>query len=91
MHRTYHDLPSVPIAWQGTEDLDTGTWRTIRPVLDIGKCNRCYVCWKYCPDLSIEVEEEGSYPRIDYGHCKGCGICSNECPQGAIAMDRERL
>jgi 2-oxoacid:acceptor oxidoreductase delta subunit (pyruvate/2-ketoisovalerate family) len=91
MHQTYRDLPSVPVAWQGTEDISTGTWRTIRPVLDRSKCSRCYACWKYCPDLSIIVEEEGAYPQIDYVHCKGCGICSNECPREAITMEREPL
>ncbi|MBM4237623.1 MAG: 4Fe-4S dicluster domain-containing protein, partial [Euryarchaeota archaeon] len=69
--------------------IKTGTWRTIRPVIDQEKCTRCYICWKFCPDLSIDVASEGDYPQVDYYHCKGCGICSNECPAGAIAMELE--
>jgi 2-oxoacid:acceptor oxidoreductase delta subunit (pyruvate/2-ketoisovalerate family) len=89
MYDTYRDLPAVPVTSQSTEDVRTGTWRTIRPVLDEAKCIRCYMCWKFCPDLSIGVEKEGAYPQIDYDHCKGCGICSNECPRNAIHMERE--
>jgi 2-oxoacid:acceptor oxidoreductase delta subunit (pyruvate/2-ketoisovalerate family) len=91
MHRTYKDLPSEPVAMQSTEDIITGTWRSIRPVVNEDKCIRCYMCWKYCPDMSIIVEKEGDYPTVDLDHCKGCGICSNECPRGAIKMQREVL
>lgn len=91
MYRTYKDLPSEPVAVQNTEDIITGTWRSIRPVVNEDKCIRCYMCWKYCPDMSIIVQKEGDYPTVDLDHCKGCGICSNECPRGAIKMQREVL
>jgi 2-oxoacid:acceptor oxidoreductase delta subunit (pyruvate/2-ketoisovalerate family) len=91
MHRTYRDLPSEPVAMHSTEDIITGTWRSIRPVVNEEKCIRCYMCWKYCPDMSIIVGKEGDYPTVDLDHCKGCGICSNECPRGAIKMQREVL
>jgi 2-oxoacid:acceptor oxidoreductase delta subunit (pyruvate/2-ketoisovalerate family) len=91
MYKTYKDLPAEPVAFQNTEDIKTGTWRTIRPVLDQNKCIRCYMCWKFCPDMSMIVEKEGDYPYVDLDHCKGCGICSNECPRGAIKMEREIL
>ncbi|MDD1768064.1 MAG: 4Fe-4S binding protein [Methanomassiliicoccales archaeon] len=86
---TYKDLPSTPVTFYNTEGNKTGNWRTIRPVFDESKCTRCYICWKYCPDLSIEVETEGDFPKIDYDHCKGCGICANECPSEAIVMEKE--
>jgi len=91
MYKTYKDLPAEPVASQSTEDVMTGTWRTIRPVLNQDKCIRCYMCWKFCPDMSMTVEKEGDYPSVDLDHCKGCGICSNECPRGAIKMVREIL
>ena len=86
---TYRDLPQSSYSLQTTESVRTGTWRTFRPIIDTKKCTRCYTCWKFCPDVSIEVREEGEYPRVDYDHCKGCGICANECPAGAIQMVRE--
>ncbi|MEM0449505.1 MAG: 4Fe-4S binding protein [Methanomassiliicoccales archaeon] len=86
---TYRDLPQSSYTLQSTESVRTGTWRTLQPVIDLKKCTRCYTCWKFCPDVSIEVREEGDYPRVDLDHCKGCGICSNECPVGAISMMRE--
>jgi 2-oxoisovalerate ferredoxin oxidoreductase delta subunit len=91
MFRTYRDLPPLPITTQSTEDVPTGSWRTMRPVINQEKCVKCYLCWKFCPDLSMVVEGEGEYPRVDYDHCKGCGICANECVHEAISMEREDL
>jgi pyruvate ferredoxin oxidoreductase gamma subunit len=63
----------------------TGLWRTLRPVIDYGRCNRCWwVCSEFCPDGAIAVEKDGT-PRIDYDHCKGCMICVAQCPPHAIA------
>ena len=88
MFETYRDLPSTPVSSSTTEDIETGTWRTLLPVLDEEKCIKCYICWKFCPDMSIEMEED-SFPRVNLFYCKGCGICANECPKDAISMERE--
>ena len=52
------------------------------------KCIKCYLCWKFCPDVSVKVEdaEAGTVPTFDYEFCKGCGICANVCPKDAIEM-----
>lgn len=64
---------------------NTGTWRTMRPVIDYARCNRCWwVCSEFCPDSAITVDEKG-YPHIDLDHCKGCMICVAQCPPHAIA------
>ncbi len=89
MNITYKDIPSAPVTYADTKDIGTGDWRVQRPVLDISKCTRCYICWEYCPDVSMVVGSAGDYPAVDLYHCKGCGICSNECPKGAIKMERE--
>ena len=91
MYKTYRDLPPIQITTESTKGNQTGTWRTFRPVIDLDKCDRCYTCWIFCPDVSIIVEEEGDYPSIDLIHCKGCGICANDCGPGAITMEREPL
>ncbi len=63
----------------------TGSWRSVRPVLDADRCNGCNICWLYCPD--------GCIPRgvdtIDLDYCKGCGICAEVCARNAISMERE--
>ena len=65
-------------------EVRTGLWRTMRPVIDHDRCNRCWwVCSTFCPDSAIQVNEEG-YPEIDYDHCKGCLICAAKCPPHAI-------
>ncbi len=71
-------------------DYLTGGWRTFKPVFDEEKCISCYLCWIYCPDSAIIVED-GKVKGIDYDHCKGCGICAQECPDKvkAITMVRE--
>ncbi len=66
----------------------TGTWRTFRPVVDRARCTRCNVCWKFCPDVAIEIDSDG-WPVVDYDHCKGCGICEVECGPKAITMEKE--
>ncbi|MBU1169066.1 MAG: 4Fe-4S binding protein [Proteobacteria bacterium] len=71
----------------------TGSWRVLRPVIDLGACipsktnkRACFNCWFYCPD---GVVSKTIPPVIDYEYCKGCGICAEECPAGAISMIEE--
>ncbi|MDY6904243.1 MAG: 4Fe-4S binding protein [Thermodesulfobacteriota bacterium] len=71
----------------------TGSWRIVRPVIDLGKCipaqkgkPACFTCWLYCPDGVISKTVP---PAIDYTYCKGCAICAEECPAGAIEMVSE--
>ncbi len=62
----------------------TGSWRMERPEIELGKCKRCFLCYLYCPDAAIQLDDD-NYPHVDYDHCKGCMICSAECPTEAIA------
>jgi pyruvate ferredoxin oxidoreductase gamma subunit len=86
------DLPfddagtSAPIilAPATSEQVPTGLWRTVRPVIDYHHCKRCaWICSTLCPDGVISLNAEG-YPQIDYEHCKGCLICMANCPAHAI-------
>lgn len=62
----------------------TGLWRTLRPVIDYERCNKCWwVCSTFCPDGAISVDED-NLPHIDYDHCKGCMVCVAHCPPHAI-------
>ena len=67
---------------------ETGGWRTNVPVIDSEKCDGCMLCYFYCPDASIIIEE-GKAVGVDLAHCKGCGICAKECPAAAIVMNLE--
>ena len=66
----------------------TGDWRSQRAMLDKEKCNKCGLCWLYCPDAAIEPCEDGYY-EINLYYCKGCGICAEICPKDAITMIEE--
>ena len=68
----------------------TGSWRVLRPVIDLSKCipakknnKACFTCWLYCPDCVVSKTVP---PVIDLEYCKGCGICAEECPTDAIEM-----
>ena len=75
--------PTIHAAATSVE-VRTGLWRTMRPVIDYERCNRCWwVCSEFCPDGAIRVNEK-AYPEIDYDHCKGCLVCVAQCPPHAI-------
>ena len=92
--------PMNKIAWQELEvgaavsevgnarEYKTGTWRSLRPVVNKNQCIRCGVCWLFCPDTSIVHAPEGHF-EADLEYCKGCGICARECPVGCITMVAE--
>jgi len=67
---------------------ETGGWRANCPVIDAEKCSHCMLCWVYCPEGAIRVEDD-KVVGIDLTHCKGCGICARECPRKAVTMGKE--
>ncbi|MDH5393307.1 MAG: 2-oxoacid:acceptor oxidoreductase family protein [Gammaproteobacteria bacterium] len=72
-------------------NVNTGVWRTLRPVIDYQLCNKCWwICSTFCPDGAIDVDDNNT-PQIDYQHCKGCMICVAQCPPHAISSVAEEL
>jgi len=82
-----HDMPPMAVSLGTMRVNKTASWRNIRPVIDQEKCIKCMLCWKFCPEPSILINDEKI--EIDYDYCKGCGICATECPKGAIRMEQE--
>ena len=69
----------------GTSALRTTEgWRTSRPVVDLARCTRCFLCFVLCPEGAIALGADDA-PIVDYAHCKGCLVCATECPPHAIA------
>jgi 2-oxoacid:acceptor oxidoreductase delta subunit (pyruvate/2-ketoisovalerate family) len=67
----------------------TAGWRTgVKPRVDLTRCVNCLLCWVYCPDEAVVVEEM-TFRGFDYDVCKGCEICAEMCPEDAIAMVSE--
>ncbi len=83
------DMASLITKGGTATEFKTGDWRSEKPEWDEGKCKQCLICWLYCPDSSIIVED-GKMTGINYDYCKGCGICAKECPFDAISMKTEK-
>ncbi len=89
--KSWQELPLGLSLEAGTsENFETGDWRSDKPIWDKEKCTNCLICWIFCPDSAIIVDD-GKVTGIDYRYCKGCGICAEECPPKvqAIKMVRE--
>ena len=72
-----------------TEDFRTNQdWRNHKPVWDQDKCVQCGICYLFCPDGAIRLNEDGYY-EADLQYCKGCGLCSRQCPARCITMEDE--
>ena len=67
------------------KEYKTGDWRSMSAIIDTKKCNKCGLCFIYCPEGCIRPIKEGFY-EANLFYCKGCGICAKECPKNAITM-----
>ena len=82
----WKEIPIAGVCWMPTTEYPTGDWRTFKPVLEPEKCNKCLLCYVYCPDAAIEWKPKAEQIEFNYNYCKGCGICANECRREAIKM-----
>ena len=80
-----HELGAVIVEAGNSVYNETGGGRSMVPEIDTAKCDGCMLCYFYCPDASILIEDNRA-TGIDLEHCKGCGICAKECPTQAIVM-----
>jgi 2-oxoacid:acceptor oxidoreductase delta subunit (pyruvate/2-ketoisovalerate family) len=78
-------------AWSDADELllcmNTGTWRSERPVVDESTCNYCGLCALFCPTQCMVNMNDHFLPNLEY--CKGCGTCARECPKKVIRMVSE--
>ena len=88
-HNSWQELPHVPVSLGVMGSIGkTGEWRILRPEISREKCNRCGMCYLYCPEGTMNFKG-GSGPEVNLTYCKGCGICASECPRKAISMKPE--
>lgn len=79
--KAWHQVETGGIIVEGGNALKnfTGCFRRQqRPLFNEESCINCFLCWVFCPDNAIIVENE-KVIGINYDYCKGCGICVNEC------------
>ena len=84
---TRDNFPIAPVVRNpgGAQTFQSGTWRTLKPIIEQEKCTQCGRCQLFCPDGVID-QVEGGEVEINYYYCKGCGICAKECPRNAFSM-----
>ena len=85
--KSLSELPPMAMSLRSMAANPTGSWRNLRPVIRTHDCIQCMICWKFCPDVSIDIVDE--QPVINMDFCKGCGICAEECPKKCIEMVKE--
>ena len=83
-----HELGATIPTSGNSDEFETGGWRSEVPDIDTENCTGCMLCYFYCPDASIIIEDDKAV-GIDLKHCKGCGICAKECPAECITMKTE--
>ena len=66
----------------------TGSWKLRRPILSEDRCTHCMMCWFFCPDDAVQVED-GRLKGFDLERCKGCGLCAAACPDRIHAIEME--
>lgn len=86
----WQDITPGGVVYGGgtSKAVNTGDWRTKKPVFIEEKCKQCMLCAPVCPDMSIPVKD-GKREDFNYFFCKGCGICAEVCPFDAIKMENE--
>ena len=82
------DLGSMVTEPGSTLQYLTGDWKSQRPILDKRQCNKCGLCYIFCPEGCIKQVADDFF-EADLSYCKGCGICATECPRSAITMEEE--
>ena len=88
--KDWRDVPLGTVAFGASaRQVETGLWRSMRPLLDTDKCVSCLKCWLQCPDSSILTDADAKVKGIDFFFCKGCGVCAEVCPVKAISMHPE--
>ncbi len=88
--KCWQDVTPGTVAFGASaREVETGLWRSMRPVLDLDHCISCLKCWVQCPDMSIFTDGNAKVSGINLFYCKGCGICSQVCPTKAITMHPE--
>ena len=87
---TWKDLEigSIVVEPGNASQYQTGDWRSQVPLFDLSKCNKCGLCYIFCPEGCIEQDEQEFFLANLY-YCKGCGICARECPKDVITMAAE--
>ena len=84
VYKNVKEMPEMPVTIGSMADNKTSDLRNIAPKIDYDNCCGCMICWKFCPDVAIQII--GELPVINYDYCKGCGICAVECMKKAIDM-----
>jgi pyruvate ferredoxin oxidoreductase gamma subunit len=82
-------LPGTVVIEPGSaKSYKSGDWKSQHPEFEYEKCNKCGLCYIFCPEGCITQKDDGFF-EANMFYCKGCGICARECPKDVITMIEE--
>jgi Pyruvate/2-oxoacid:ferredoxin oxidoreductase delta subunit len=61
---------------------------TVKPKINLSRCEKNYSCVAFCPRNAISINQKG-WPTVDNSLCDGCFICLRECPVSAISEEKK--
>ena len=87
---TWKDItPGCNIYEGGTSSVvETGDWRTMKPVIDWDKCKQCLLCAPVCPDMSIPVNGEASGRTSTTSSARAAASAPTPAPSGPSPWSR---
>src|SRR5690349_24129522 len=62
----------------------TGNWRSERPVIDLTKCKRCFLCYLYCPEAAMMDSEHSMLAAALGAAATGVRVFTATSSQGLV-------
>lgn len=81
---TWRDITPGGAIFEGgtSQAVETGDWRTMKPVLDFDKCKQCLLCAPVCPDMSIPVGPDGKRGASTTSSARAAASAPTSAPSG---------
>lgn len=89
----WQEVPLGTVAFGASAlKVQTGLWRSMRPIIDADKCVSCLKCWIQCPDDSVELNADNRVCGINLFSARAAASArSSAPPRRSRCVPRPRL